>query len=115
LGAAGRIAELPNGTVTFLFSDVEGSTRLLTRLPGRYADVLAQHPRLLRATFDEHDGREVHTEGDAFFAAFARAGDAIAAAVSAQRALASRRVEHRGAARARRPGGFAARRRRQRP
>ena len=85
------MAELPSGTVTFLFSDVEGSTRLLTRLRGRYAEVLAEHQRLLRAAFDEHDGREVHTEGDAFFVAFARASDAIAAAVSAQRALASQR------------------------
>ncbi len=91
MGVAAHIAELPSGTVTFLFSDVEGSTRLLTRLPGRYAEVLAEHQRLLRAAFDEHDGREVHTEGDAFFVAFARAGDAIAAAVSGQRALASQR------------------------
>jgi predicted ATPase/class 3 adenylate cyclase len=85
------MAELPSGTVTFLFSDLEGSTRLLTRLRGRYAEVLAEHQRLLRAAFDEHDGREVHTEGDGFFVAFARASDAIAAAVSAQRALASQR------------------------
>ena len=85
------MAELPSGTVTFLFSDVEGSTRLLTRLRGRYAEVLGEHQRLLRAAFDAHDGREVHTEGDAFFVAFARASDAIAAAVSAQRALASQR------------------------
>jgi predicted ATPase/class 3 adenylate cyclase len=89
LGLAPRIAELPSGTVTFLFSDVEGSTRLLTRSPGRYADVLGEHQLLLRAAFAEHGGREVHTEGDAFFVAFARAGDAIAAAVSAQRSLAS--------------------------
>src|SRR4051794_29546276 len=85
------MAELPSGTVTFLFTDIEGSTRLLTRLRGRYAEVLAEHQRLLRAAFDEHDGREVHTEGDAFFVAFARASDAIAAAVSAQRSLASQR------------------------
>jgi predicted ATPase/class 3 adenylate cyclase len=85
------MAELPRGTVTFLLTDVEGSTRLLTRLRGRYAGVLAEHQRLLRAAFDEHDGREVHTEGDAFFVAFARASDAIAAAVSAQQALASQR------------------------
>jgi predicted ATPase/class 3 adenylate cyclase len=91
LGLAACIAELPNGTVTFLFSDVEGSTRLLTRLPDRYAQVLGDHHRLLRAAFAEHHGCEVHTEGDAFFVAFARAGDAIAAAVSAQRALASQR------------------------
>jgi predicted ATPase/class 3 adenylate cyclase len=82
------MADLPRGTVTFLFTDIEGSTRLLTRLRGRYADVLADHQRLLRAAFDEHDGHEVHTEGDAFFVAFARAGDAIAAAIAAQRALA---------------------------
>jgi predicted ATPase/class 3 adenylate cyclase len=74
-----------------LFTDVEGSTRLLTRLRGRYAEVLAEHQRLMRAAFDDHDGREVHTEGDGFFVAFVRASDAIAAAVSAQRALASRR------------------------
>jgi predicted ATPase/class 3 adenylate cyclase len=85
------MAELPSGTVSFLFSDVEGSTRLLTRLRGGYAEVLAEHQRLLRAAFDEYDGREVHTEGDAFFVAFARAIDAVAAAVSAQRALALRR------------------------
>jgi hypothetical protein len=63
----------------------------LTRLRGRYAEVLAEHQRVLRAAFDDHDGREVHTEGDGFFVAFVRASDAIAAAVSAQRALASRR------------------------
>ena len=91
MGVAARIAELPTGTVTFLFTDIEGSTRLLTRLRGRYAEVLGEHQRLLRAAFDEHDGREVHTEGDAFFVAFARASDAIAAAVSAQRSLASQR------------------------
>src|SRR5215218_4866021 len=85
------MAELPSGTVTFLFSDVEGSTRLLARLRGGYAEVLGQHQRLLRVAFDEHDGCEVHTEGDAFFVAFARASDAIAAAVSAQRSLASKR------------------------
>ena len=86
---AARTATLPSGTVTFLFTDVEGSTRLLTRLRGRYAAVLAEHQRLLRAAFDEHDGCEVQTEGDAFFVAFVRASDAIAAAVSAQRSLAS--------------------------
>src|ERR671936_1457162 len=85
------MAELPTGTVTFLFSDIEGSTRLLTRLRDGYGEVLAEHQRLLRAAFGEHDGREVHTEGDGFFVAFARASDAIAAAVSAQRSLASRR------------------------
>jgi class 3 adenylate cyclase len=81
----------PSGTVTFLFTDMEGSTRLLTRLRGRYADVLAEHQRLLRAAFEGHGGHEVHTEGDAFFVAFARASDAVAAALTAQRALASQR------------------------
>jgi predicted ATPase/class 3 adenylate cyclase len=85
------MGEPPSGTVTFLFTDIEGSTRLLTRLRDRYVDVLAEHQRLLRAAFEEHDGHEVHTEGDAFFVAFARARDAIAAAVTAQRALASQR------------------------
>ena len=85
------MAELPSGTVTFLFSDIEGSTRMLTRMRGRYAEVLAEHQRVLRASFDACHGREVHTEGDAFFVAFARARDAIAAAVGAQRALASQR------------------------
>ena len=83
------MADLPSGTVTFLFTDIEGSTRLLTQLRDGYTEVLAEHQRVLRAAFDEHDGREVHAEGDAFFVAFARASDAIAAAVSAQRALAS--------------------------
>ena len=83
------MAQLPTGTTTFLFADIEGSTRLLTRLRGRYADVLDEHRRLLRAAFAERDGREVDTEGDALFVAFARASDAIAAAVEAQRALAS--------------------------
>ena len=85
------MAELPSGTVTFLFTDIEGSTRLLTRLRGKYAEVLAEHQRLLRAAFNEYDGREVHTEGDAFFVAFARARDAVAAAIAGQRALASER------------------------
>jgi class 3 adenylate cyclase len=89
------MADVPSGTVTFLFTDIEGSTRLLARLRDRYAEVLAEHQRVLRAAFDEHAGREVHTEGDAFFVAFGRASDAVVAAVSAQRALASRRWPER--------------------
>src|SRR4051795_11102605 len=81
------MSELPTGTVTFLFSDIEGSTRLLARLPDRYGDVLAEHQRLLRRAFDEHGGREIGREGDSFFVAFARAPDALAAAVEGQRAL----------------------------
>src|SRR5689334_11855998 len=83
------MAELPSGTVTFVFTDIEGSTRLLARLRGRYAQVLAKHQRVLRTAFDAYDGREVHTEGDAFFVAFALAPDAVAAAVAGQRALVS--------------------------
>jgi class 3 adenylate cyclase len=83
------MTELPSGTVTFLFTDIEGSTRLLESLGDRYAETLADHRRLLRAAFEQAGGREVDTEGDAFFVAFARAKDAVAAAVAAQRALAS--------------------------
>ncbi|MBI3628396.1 MAG: adenylate/guanylate cyclase domain-containing protein, partial [Candidatus Rokubacteria bacterium] len=80
---------LPQGTVTFLFSDIEGSTRLLQRLGDRYADVLADHQRLLRAVFEAANGHEVDTAGDGFFVAFHRATDAAAAAVAAQRAIAA--------------------------
>ena len=81
--------ELPSGTVTFLFTDVEGSTKLLDELGGGYADVLEEHRRLLRAAFSEHGGSVVDTQGDAFFVAFARASDAAVAALAGQRALES--------------------------
>ncbi|MGQ0549297.1 MAG: ATP-binding protein [Armatimonadota bacterium] len=83
-----RVRELPRGTVTVLFTDIEGSTRLLHELGERYADVLAEHRRVLRDTFSRHGGVEVDTQGDAFFVAFTRARDAIAAASEAQDALA---------------------------
>ena len=83
-----RVRELPSGTVTFLFTDIEGSTRLLHELGDRYAEVLAEHRRVLRETFSRHGGVEVDTQGDAFFVAFARAGDAVASASEAQDALA---------------------------
>lgn len=82
-------AELPAGTVTFLFTDIEGSTRLLHALGDRYPAVLAAHRDLLRAAFERHGGVEVDTQGDAFFVAFARASDALQAAAAAQHALAS--------------------------
>jgi len=85
------MAELPIGTVTLLFTDIEGSTRLLERLGDRYLEVLGEHRRLLRAAFARFDGREVGTEGDSFFVAFARASDAVAAAAQGQRALAVHR------------------------
>ncbi|HEY7004743.1 MAG TPA: adenylate/guanylate cyclase domain-containing protein [Gaiellaceae bacterium] len=82
------MTELPAGTVTFLFTDIEGSTRLLHHLGDRYADVLTDHRRLLRVAFARHSGREVDTQGDSFFVAFGDAGDAVRAAEAAQRALA---------------------------
>jgi class 3 adenylate cyclase len=81
------MGELPTGTVTFLFTDIEGSTKLLHELGDGYADVLAEHRRILRDAFAAHDGVEVDTQGDAFFVAFARATDAAAAAADSQRGL----------------------------
>ena len=72
--------DLPTGTVTFLFTDIEGSTALLKQLGrDRYDEVLAEHERLLRAAFAAHDGRVVDTQGDSFFVAFRTAADAVAA------------------------------------
>ena len=83
------MTELPRGTVTFLFTDLESSTDLVRQLGESYADLLGEHRRLLRAAFAEHGGREIDTQGDAFFIAFDRVGDAVRAAVAAQRALAA--------------------------
>jgi class 3 adenylate cyclase len=78
--------ELPSGTVTFLFTDIEGSTRLLTALGrDRYEEALAEHQRILRTAFAAHHGQVVDTQGDCFFVAFGTVADAIAAAVDAQR------------------------------
>ena len=80
--------ELPTGTVTFLFSDIEGSTRLLHELgPAGFEGALAEHRRLLRAAFAAHGGVEVDTQGDAFFVAFPTAREAVAAADEARAAL----------------------------
>jgi class 3 adenylate cyclase len=82
--------ELPTGTVTFLFTDVEGSTKLLHQLGAEgYAAALAEHRRALREAFAAHGGVEVDTQGDAFFVAFSSAPDALAAAREGQEALAS--------------------------
>ena len=81
------MAELPRGTVTFVFTDIEGSTALAKRLRDRYGEVLEQHQLLLRAAFAAHGGHEIDTQGDSFFFAFARARDAVLAVVEAQRAL----------------------------
>ena len=71
--------ELPSGIVTFVFSDVEGSTRLMKRLGAGYEDVLERHRALLRNAWSAHGGAEVSTPGDGFFVAFANATDAIRA------------------------------------
>ncbi len=79
---------LPTATVTFLFTDIEGSTLLLERVGDRqYADVLQDHHRLLRAAFAQGGGHEIDTQGDSFFVAFQSARDAVAAAVAAQLAI----------------------------
>jgi predicted ATPase len=87
--------DLPSGTVTLLFTDIEGSTRLLTELGDRYAGVLADHRLVLRSTFAKHGGVEVDTQGDAFFYVFQSASDAARAAADVQAALASTPVRVR--------------------
>ena len=85
--ARASMPNLPSGTVTFLFSDIEGSTTLLKRLgDARYADLLATHRRLMRETFAGYGGQEIDTQGDAFFYSFPRARDGVAAAVAVQQA-----------------------------
>ena len=79
----------PSGTVTFLFTDIEGSTVLLRQLRDAYGDVLATHGRLLRQAFEGAGGQEIDTQGDSFFVAFRRPTDAVVAAVAAQQALVS--------------------------
>ncbi len=81
--------ELPRGTVTLLFTDIEGSTRLLQQLGEDYSRVLTECQHLLRAAFRTHHGHEIDTQGDSFFVAFARATDAISAAVDMQHSLAA--------------------------
>src|SRR5437773_679392 len=80
---------VPTGTVTFLFTDIEGSTELLDHLRDGYATVLADQRQLLRAAIARWNGHEIDTQGDSFFVAFARAADAIEAVVDSQRALAA--------------------------
>ncbi len=80
--------DLPAGTVTFLFTDVDGSTKLLHDLgAAEYAEALAEHRRVLREAFSEHDGVEVDTQGDAFFVAFPTAPGALAATARALEGL----------------------------
>src|SRR3954453_8469471 len=79
------MADLPTGTVTLLFTDIEGSPQLLQRLGTRYGDVLVEYRALLRSVFQSHDGHEVDTQGDSFFVAFPRAINAVIAAIEIQR------------------------------
>ena len=84
----GSVPNLPSGTVTFLFTDIEGSTRLLHELGADdYAAALAEHRRVLREAFERHGGVEVDTQGDAFFVAFPTAPGALSAAREAQQGL----------------------------
>jgi predicted ATPase/class 3 adenylate cyclase len=95
------MAQLPTGTVTFLFTDVEGSTRLLEELGERYRQVQHDHFEMMRAAIEEGDGIEVRTEGDAFFVVFPSATGAVRAAAAAQRAFAEHRFAHGGPVRVR--------------
>src|SRR2546423_11962001 len=79
------MAQRPTGTVTFVFTDIEGSTALLKQLGERYGEVLSQHRRIVRETFGAAGGSEIDTQGDAFFFAFPRAPDAVTASVAVQR------------------------------
>jgi class 3 adenylate cyclase len=83
------VSGLPSGTVTFLFTDIEGSTQLLRELGDGYGAVLGDERRILREAFTASGGAEIDAQGDAFFFSFTRARDAVAAAVAAQRALAA--------------------------
>ena len=75
------MSELPAGTVTFLFTDIEGSTELQKKLRQQYDDLLSDQRRILRVTFAKYGGQEVDTQGDAFFVSSPRASEAVAAAV----------------------------------
>jgi predicted ATPase/class 3 adenylate cyclase len=86
------VRQLPTGTLTLLFTDIEGSTLLLQKLGSGYAEMLRECRRLLRAAFQQWNGHEVDTQGDAFFVVFERIPDAILAAVTAQRSLSSARL-----------------------
>jgi class 3 adenylate cyclase len=91
ISTSDQMPDLPIGHVTFLFTDIEGSTKLLQRLGDRYAAVIEAHGHILREAIARGDGTEVGTEGDAFFAVFRAPTGALEAAVEAQRALAGHR------------------------
>src|SRR5688500_17068699 len=95
------MAELPTGTVTFMFTDIEGSTELLSRLGDAYPALLERHNQVVREAVRRHVGQEVATEGDAFFIVFRDPTAAVAAALDAQRALAAERWPDRNEVRVR--------------
>jgi class 3 adenylate cyclase len=82
------VKDLPTGTITMLFTDIEGSTALLSRLGDQYGEALSAHHAMLRAAIVAWHGHEIRTEGDSFFAVFESAGDAVRCCLAAQRALA---------------------------
>jgi class 3 adenylate cyclase len=84
-----RVAAQPSGTITFLFTDIEGSTDLLEKLGDQYAIALSEHHEILRTAIRKWNGREMDTQGDAFFVTFTRALDGVQCAAEAQRALIS--------------------------
>src|SRR5574341_723811 len=85
------MANLPSGTVTFLFTDIEGSTRLLQQLGEKFATLITEQQQILREACETHNGRVVSIQGDSFFMAFPSAVDAINAVVQSQRELAAHR------------------------
>jgi class 3 adenylate cyclase len=85
----GSLRPLATQTLTFLFTDIEGSTALLRRLGDAYAEVLTAHRRLIRVALATHGGKEIDTQGDAFFAVFTSPSACAAAAIEMQRALVS--------------------------
>lgn len=93
--------ELPTGTITFLFTDIEGSTRLLQALGDKYRAAQDRHAEIMRAAIAEQDGYEVRTEGDSFFVTFRSPVQAVQAAVSAQRGLAAEEWSDEGEIRVR--------------
>lgn len=86
------MTDLPTGTVTFLFTDLEGSTRLWEQHPEAMRDALARHDEILRDAVETHDGHMIKTTGDGLMAVFATAADGIGAAIDAQRALGAGRA-----------------------
>ena len=91
--------DLPEGTVTFLFTDIEGSTQLLDRLRDQYATLLTDQRNILRDAFTKWNGSEIDTQGDAFFVAFPRATEAVSAVVDIQRTLATHTCPQSGSIR----------------